>query len=206
MGFHEYNFSISLLPLRALWVMRKAEPEIPKKELVWIGCKFPITRYVVLTAVFLKRQSFWEITPCRLVTIYQSSRRNVPVGLNLHVLEHTFYYYGKAKPWDTVRLLHDEIADVHSPIKGNLSLPIPLTTRHVRMPLHFSWCDRTGRILPCQPETIFRLLLLTAMEGMRKMQLEEPHLNFYSSTAFSHLNRSLCRRYILGYFINRLEF
>lgn len=77
----------------------------------------------------------------------------------------------------------------------SLSLPVPLATQHVRMLLHFGWCDRSGRILPCQPETIFRLLLLTGMEGMKKMQVAEPHLNFYSSTALSHLNGSLCRRY-----------
>ena len=130
--------SISLLPLRSLRVMRKAESEILKNELIWTGYKFPIMRYVVLTAVLLKCQAFWDITPCRLVTIYHSIRLNGPEGLNLHVLEHTFYYYGTAKPWDTVRLLHDEIADVHSPIKGNLSLPVPLAARHVRMPLHFS--------------------------------------------------------------------
>jgi len=82
--------SISLFPLRSLQVMRKAEPEILKNELIWTGYKFPITRYVVLTAVLLKRQAFWDITPCLLVTIYHSTRLNVPEGLNLHVLEHTF--------------------------------------------------------------------------------------------------------------------
>jgi hypothetical protein len=56
--------SISLLPLRSLRVMRKAEPEILKNELIWTGYNFPITRYVVLTAVLLKRQDFWDITPC----------------------------------------------------------------------------------------------------------------------------------------------
>ena len=54
--------------------MLKAEPEIRKNELIRTGYKFPCTRYVVLTAMLLKRQAFWNITPCRLVTIYQSAR------------------------------------------------------------------------------------------------------------------------------------
>lgn len=36
------------------------------------------------TSGHLKCQGFWEVTRCPLVNVYQSARRHIPEGLNLH--------------------------------------------------------------------------------------------------------------------------
>jgi hypothetical protein len=43
-----------------------------------------VVRSEILTQVLMKFHIFWDMTPCRLVTIYQSARRDIPADLGLH--------------------------------------------------------------------------------------------------------------------------
>jgi len=50
----------------------------------------------VLRAMLLTIQAFWGVTSCRLISIYQSTRRNIPNHLNIQ----TFFYVYRNKKLD----------------------------------------------------------------------------------------------------------
>jgi hypothetical protein len=52
---------------------------------LWVPCEAR-NFLISLAAIGLKIQVSWDVTPCLLVAIYQSTRCNIPEDLNLHQL------------------------------------------------------------------------------------------------------------------------